>query len=131
MILNTIDKESKQQAILSTDLDKMGNKYKTTTEIFSFPSPELWVYEKHLYFLLKNSREVDFDRKYVMRPDYLSYDEYGTVVLAHLLMYVNNVQCIEQFDLSSVVIPSIEAIVAICFDRFPDKDISDLTEINW
>jgi hypothetical protein len=66
-----------------------------------------------------------------MRPDYLSYDEYGSVTLAHMLMYVNNVSCIEKFDLANVVIPSIEAIVNICVDRFPEENINDLTEINW
>ena len=35
-----------------------------------------------------------------MKPDYLSYDEYGTVQLAQLLMYVNGVSSLEDFDLT-------------------------------
>lgn len=127
----TIDKESKQRKRLATNIDWMGDRYKTTSEIYTFPSPSLWTLEKNLYYLLKNSKQVEFDRKYVMRPDYLSFDEYNTVALADLLMYVNTVQNIEDFDLDTVIIPSFQAIIKICFDKFPEKDVSDLTEAEW
>jgi hypothetical protein len=66
-----------------------------------------------------------------MRPDYLSFDSYGVVTLGQLLMYVNNVGAIEDFDLDKVIIPSFQSIVDICRDKYPDVDPSELTEINW
>jgi len=127
----TIDKESKQRRRLSIDIDWMGDRYKTTSDIYTFPSPSIWTIEKNLYYLLKNSKQIDFDRKYVMRPDYLSFDEYGTIALANLLMYVNTVQNIEEFDLDTVIIPGFHAIVHICFDKFPQRETDELTEVSW
>jgi len=127
----TIDRESKQRKQLAIDIDRMTDQLITTNELFTFPSPALWVIEKNLFYLLKNSRQVNFDRKYVYRPDYLSYDEYGTVALADLLMYVNGVASLEGFDLDTVIIPTYEAIVTITSDRFSKKDTDEMVEVNW
>jgi hypothetical protein len=66
-----------------------------------------------------------------MKPDYLSFDEYGTVALTWLLMYVNAVPSIEEFDLERVVIPSYSSIVEVLQDKFPIKDVEDLFEVAW
>ena len=83
------------------------------------------------YSLLRNSKEITFDQKYKWRPDYLSYDQYGTVALKELLMYVNGVQCVEDFDLSTVVIPDFSAIVDICRDKYSKKDPDNLEQVGW
>lgn len=127
----TIDKESKQRQQLAVDIDRMTDQLICQNELFTFPSPSLWTIEKNLFYLLKNSRQVSFDRKYVYRPDYLSYDEYGTVALADLLMYVNGIPCLEQFDLDEVVIPSYDAIVTVCSDRFSKKETTEMVEVVW
>lgn len=127
----TIDLESRQRRLLPIDIGYMGDTYKTTTEIFTFPSPSLWTIEKNLFYLLRNSVQKIFEQKYVMRPDYLSFDEYGTVALAQFLMYVNTVSCIENFDLDVVVVPTFQSIVDICRDKFPTKKSEDLTEVAW
>jgi hypothetical protein len=127
----TIDKESKQRKQLAVDIDRMTDQLICANELFTFPSPTLWVIEKNLYYLLKNSTQVIFDRKYLYRPDYLSYDEYGTVALADLLMYVNGVSSLEQFNLDKVVIPSLDSIVTICSDKFSKKDTNEMVEVNW
>jgi len=129
--METIDKESRQRVRLAIDIDNMADRFKTSNNIYTFPSPTLWAIEKNLFFLLRNSTKKKFERKYVMRPDYLSFDEYGTVALAQLLMYINNIYCIEDFDLDTIIIPSMQSIVDICRDKFPKKDIKDLTEVNW
>jgi len=79
----------------------------------------------------KQTTAIDFEPKYKMKPDYLSYDEYGTVTLASLLMFVNSIPCIEDFNLVTVVIPSFQSIVSICSDNFPEKEISKLMEVPW
>lgn len=127
----TINQESKMRARLSIDIDNFADRYKTNNSLFSFTSPSLSVIEKHLFYLLRNSKEIAFDQKYKWRPDYLSYDQYGTVALKELLMYVNGVQCIEEFDLSNVVIPDFSAIVDICRDKYSKKDSDNLELVGW
>jgi len=127
----TIDRESKQRVKLVTDINFFGNRYKTSNGIYTFPAPTLETIDKHLYFLLKHSTIKEFDKQYNMRPDYLSFDEYGTVTLAFLLMYVNGVFSIELFNLDRVYIPSMAAIVEIVKDKFSVQNPNDLTEVNW
>jgi hypothetical protein len=127
----TIDKESRQRANLAIDINFAGDRYKTENLLFTFPAPALETLDEYLYYLLANSTEKQFERQYAMRPDYLSFDEYGTVSLAQLLMYVNTVKSIEDFDLETVIIPSIAAITEMLKDKFPKRDIEDLTEVSW
>jgi len=127
----TIDKESRQRVRLSVDINFYGNRYRTDNDLFTFPAPELETIDKHLYFLLKHSVVRDFDRQYLMRPDYMSFDEYGTVALAQLLMYINGVFSIELFDLDKVYVPSFTSIVEILKDKFSTQKPKNLTGVNW
>jgi hypothetical protein len=110
----TIDQEAKQRIRHPLDFDNMSERYKTSSKHYTFTSPSLWVLEKHLFYLLKNSIQKDFDPKYKWKPDYLSFDEYGTVVLAPYLMFVNGVLIMEEFDLVSVIIPSKKSMSLDC-----------------
>ena len=127
----TIDRESRQRVNLVIDINFSGDRYKTSNGIFTFSAPSLETIDQHLYYLLTNSVEKQFERQYTMRPDYLSFDEYGTVSLAQLLMYVNSVPSIEEFELDTVVIPNLSAITEILKDKFPKRPVSELTEVNW
>jgi len=127
----TIDNETKQVIRSPLDISKMSDRYKTANGIYSLPSPTLTTIEKNLYFLLRNSRSETFKSEYKFKPDYLSYDEYNTVILDQLLMYVNNVKTVEEFDLHTVVIPTFDAIVSILADDFPEKEASELTVVDW
>jgi len=127
----TIQDEARQGARVPFDIDSMGPRYKTNSGIYTFTSPSLWSIQKNIFFLVSNSSLVEFDPKYRMRPDYMSYDEYGTVNLAYVLMYVNSVYCIEDFDLPSVIIPTLESIIAICKDKFSKLDVSELEGVNF
>ena len=126
----TIDQESLQRKRSPIDIDNMGQRYKTDSEYYTFTSPSLWVLEKHLFYLLRNSKQVDFEQQYKMRPDYLSFDEYGTVILAQLLMYVNGVMCIEEFSLDTVVIPTFQSIMDITRDKF-SRDFLNIDTVDW
>jgi len=126
----TIEDESKSRIRLATNQDYFSKRYKTSSGIYTFTSPSLWTIEKNLFFLLKNSRKEEFKSIYKMKPDYLSFDEYGTVTLDYLLMYVNFVYKIEDFDLINVIIPEKDAIVEICYDKYSKVDKNSLEEIN-
>ena len=127
----TIEDEAKQQSRSPFNIGKMGPQYKTANELFSFPSPTLTTIEKHIFYLLRNSSIEKFAPKYKYRPDYLSFDKYGTTILWQLLMYVNGVTSVEDFDIKEVVVPSVQSIVEINKDNFPDLPTADLPEINW
>lgn len=127
-----ISDESKQFARSPFDIGKMGNRFKTENELFSFPSPTLATIEKNIFFLLRNSTFTIFEPKYRFRPDYLSADQYGTVILWELLMYVNGVFAVEDFDdLGDVVIPSLQSVIELNKDNFPMLPTEELTEVNW
>lgn len=127
----TIEDEAKQFSKLPTGLDNQCERYKTVNGLYTFPSLTLWTIEKNLFYLLRNSVEKDFEPKYKMKPDYLSFDEYGTVTMASLLMFVNSIPCVEDFNLVTVVIPSFSSIISICSDNIPEKEPSNLTMVEW
>jgi len=130
-MITTIDSESRARARLAIDLDYSADRYKTINDLFTFPAPVLDTVDKNLYYLLRNSKQIPLEKKYHFRPDYLSYDEYGTVALASLIMYLNNVGSLEQFTIADVVLPNYSAIMEILKDKFPDRKVDDLSEVNW
>jgi hypothetical protein len=127
----TIDQEAKRFSRSPLSIEKMADRYKTDNNLFSFPSPTLETIEKYLFFLLRNSTVKVMDSKYRLRPDYLSYDEYDTVILWELLMYVNGVFAVEDFTLNEVVVPSLSSIIEMNQANFPEKNIKDLYSVNW
>jgi len=112
---NTIDTEAKRSIRSVTDIDRFRRRYSQTNEGFNiqFVSPVITTYEKYRYYLLKNSTSKSLKQKYYYRPDYLSYDEYGTTSLWTVLLYINDISCIEDFTIPSVFIPTYNAIISI------------------
>jgi hypothetical protein len=130
----TIYDEARNRARQAIDFEKQGDRYKTDNDYFTFPDPNLDTLEKYLFYLLKNSKEVLFDGSvYQYRPDYMSFDYYGTPNLDKLIMFVNGIRTIEEFvNLKTVLIPSLQSINAILQDNFnPDQDVSDLDAVGW
>lgn len=129
--METIDIEAKINSRIPTNIDYMSEQLKCNSSyIIHFPA--LWVIEKNLFYLLRYSTEEKFQPKHRMKPSYLSFDKYGTTTLGYLLMYVNNVQCLEDFDLTTVIIPDFSAIVELCKDRYKNnKTIDELKTIDW
>jgi len=127
----TIENESRLNKSLVIDIDFWRDRFVTKNELLTFPSPTIYVIEKNLYFLLRNSTIKDFDRKYKMKPSYLSFDEYGTTILDKMLMYVNNCFSIEDFDFDNVIVPTMQAITTVCQDKVQTKKITELEAIEW
>jgi hypothetical protein len=128
----TIDNESRDFKRMPIDFERMGERFKTENDLFTFPDPNLKTLEENLYFLLRNATELVFKPRYNFKPEYLSFDVYGTPALSPVLMFVNNIGSVEDFvDLPKIVIPSLDAITTILSDIFPVEDIADLESIDW
>jgi hypothetical protein len=128
----TIDQEAKIGTKQPYEIDNMSPRYRTDNNIFTFSSPSMEVLNKYFYYLLRNSKIISFDNKYLYKPDYLSFDKYGSTNLEYLLMYINGVYTPEEFDLQTVIIPTLDAIIYICLDKYStDKDIASYDAMNW
>lgn len=127
----TLDQISNTNARKTIIIDNMTEKYNTESGLYVFPSPNLWILERNLFYLLRNSKEKVFDKKYKMKPHYLSFDEYGTTILDYVLMYVNGIFSMEDFDLDSIVVPSLNSIVEISAGKFREKSANEYSTINW
>ena len=126
-----INTEAIRQLQSPLDIEKFGARFKTENDLFTFPDPNLETIDKNLFYLLKNSEEVEFELKYKFRPDYLSFDYYGTTILWELIMYVNAVFSVEDFNLTTVAIPSMSAITFIIQDQYAIDEPDDLEAISW
>jgi len=128
----TIDLEAKQRIRIPFDVDFFCNRYQTENEKFVFSSPSIETLEKNLFYLLKNSYHVDLESKFVRKPWLLSYEQYGTVTLDYLIMYINDVSCVEDFNIPSVILPTMSAIIKICQDKVTKTSKPNLLEkIEW
>lgn len=126
-----IDEESAQRSRYPFEIDNFCKRYVSENGYFIFTAPLLEVLEKYRYYLLQNSTIKKFDSKYKYRPSYMSMSEYGVPNLAFLLMYINNISCIEEFNLSTVIVPSMNAIVTLCYDKIDHGDVSEMEKVSW
>lgn len=126
-----IDEESRRQLRSPMDIERWGDRLKTENNLYSFPDPNLEVIDKNLFYLLRNSTEIEFESQYKYRPDYLSYDQYGTTILWEVIMYVNSVFSVEEFNLDRVILPSLQAIVFSLKDLFPTRNVANLQTVTW
>lgn len=132
-----VKEHTRQNHIIPLSSDFMATRYSTESGVYTFPSPDMWTIEKNIFFLLKNSVRKPFESQYIMRPDYLCIDEYGSgsdpqfAVLAPLIMRVNNVFSYEDFNLNDVIIPSLSSITTILQDKYKLKDSDSLEQVNW
>ena len=111
-----IDDEARILSKYPTDLDNYRRFY-TTKEIndfetinITFCSPSILAMENNRFYLLKNSNLITLKPSRYYRPDYVSYDEYGTTNLWPVLLFINNISSIEDFDVEEILIPTKEAI---------------------
>ncbi len=128
--MKTIEIEAKKNSLLAIDEDKYRIKYKLQDSGYNiqFVSPQFYIFEKYRYYLLKESKRIQLPQKYYYRPDYLSYDEYGTTCLWYLLLYINDIPCIEEFNTNEILIPTFSSILKI--SKNTKKEIIDITDTS-
>ena len=112
MALTNIQYESSLLAKNELDIDNLRRKYlKKDADVgVYFVSPYILGYEKYRQFLLKNSVLKTLNISYHYRPDYLSFDLYGTTIYWTVLLFMNNIACIEDFTVDDIYVPSFDSL---------------------
>ena len=130
---SSIKTESSRNSKLATDLDNFRNRYSDVDPIngiqVTFPAFDILTFEKNLFIMLNNSERIKFKNRWYMRPDYTSFDMYGTVIYWNLIMYINNIYTIEEFvDFETILVPPYSTVFKLFNDRQIDKKILPLQE---
>jgi hypothetical protein len=124
---NTIDVEAKRNVNLAVDVDKHRRKLRKTVAngiSVQFVGPVINTFEKYRYYLLQHSVPRELNEKFLYRPDYLSHEVYGTTTLWPLLLFINDVASIEEFDISPVLVPTYSSILQIT--RFNELNVAPI-----
>lgn len=134
---SSIIPEAKANSKLSVDIDNFRERYLDidydNNLSVTIPSFDIDTFDKEYFLLLDNSDKKEFINRWIQRPDYVSYDSYSTVVLWPLIMYVNNVYCIEEFKgFSYIYVPSYNSVLNLVKNRILDNTpirIEDMSSI--
>ena len=109
--------EARMQSILFSDCDNFRNKYQTNeVELngnvinISLVAPCLTILDKYRFYILENCSKKRVDRKYFYRPDYLSYDEYGTTNWWYLILYINDIPTLQDFTREDILLPNVDCV---------------------
>lgn len=128
--MQTIKAESKLNANLATNIDKLRSRHleQDIDIAVTFPAFSVFSYDQNMFLLLSNSIKVKFDPKWAQRPDYVSIEHYGTAIHWQLILYVNQINRIEEFiELNNILIPSYASIVKTSKLR---KDVNYTDEVG-
>jgi len=137
----TIDEEASILSRVYSDLDKYRRFYSTTevnekdqeTILIQFVAPKLFLFEEYRFTLLKNSETRELEPEYYYRPDYLSYNEYGTINLWAMILFINDIPTVEDFISKTVKVPSKQSILSLtkaATERQALKEIVKLHELE-
>ena len=133
--MERIDTEAKRNSKLITDLDNFRSRYHEfdieTGNHVVFPSGEIYTYEHWQFVMLSEATVEEFNSSWTMRPDYCSYDMYGTVVHWPLILFINNIYSIEEFkDLDTVLVPPYSLIVRLVRFKVPRDEIEEVNKFQ-
>jgi len=114
-----IDEEAKILSTYSNDIDNFRRKYSLKEELtneqilIQFVAPKIISFEDNRFLLLQNSNLKPLKSNRYYRPDYISYEEYGSTNLWGLLLFINDIPCIEDFNVENILIPTKSIVVSI------------------
>ena len=120
--VSLIDDEARILSKYSEDLDNFRRFYslKETASneeiLVQFVAPKIIAFEDYRFSLMQNSDTKPLSPSRYYRPDYVSYDEYGTPNLWALLLFINEIPTIEDFIVENILVPTKASIVQISTD---------------
>ena len=86
------------------------------------------MFEKYRFYILQHSTKKRLELKNKYRPDYVSYQEYGTTNWWQLILYVNDIPSIEEFDREEILVPDSEVISRLNTVSSEQQFITDLNQ---
>lgn len=98
-------------SVSSFDMSNFMNKYQIGQYIIY--SPYIKPFLTSFNTLINNSQTINMTQRYMYRPDYVSYDYYGTTDLWYLIMRVNNVYSIIKFNMNTIIVPNYDIVTSI------------------
>jgi len=124
MPYSKVYEQSSNLQSLSSDIDKFRTGF-ITDEVeedgskinISFASPYFSTLEKYRYYLYSNCKTKILDKKNYYRPDYVSFEEYGTTNYWALILFINDIASIDEFVSDNILIPSVESLNRISGDN--------------
>ena len=126
---------AKTLSLVSSDGDNYRNAYKTTElqpngDIVSivFTAPSFAIFDKYRFYILQHCKLKDMTIRHKYRPDYLSYDEYGTTNWWQLLLYINDIPTIQEFDREKILVPTLECIGTLESEATSMRNVNNINE---
>lgn len=135
------------QAVISEGLEsKLNIKELSLKNVITNSAGEMFVvnfsnlYEKYYELLLENTvvlvlNEEEY-KKYRFKPKLLSYELYGTTELHYMLLRLNHMYSVINFDLSEIrvftrnIISLLNEIMIIESEEFIDNEVSVIKKLN-
>lgn len=131
--VSTITSDATAMSRFYSDLDYYRRRYsmKEYDELLEeiliqFVAPKIIAYEEYRFYLLQNSEVKSIVPKNFYRPDYVSYEEYGTTNLWSLILYINDIPTIEDFSIKDILIPSYASVLNISKDMVKRSFVTEI-----
>ncbi|MGB9674517.1 MAG: hypothetical protein ACPLX8_00130 [Nanopusillaceae archaeon] len=97
--------------IPSLDISNFLDRYQYESNIIYSPYVKPFLHA--INTLINNSQTIPMTQRYMYRPDYVSFDYYGTVNLWYMIMKVNNVYSIVNFNMPNIIVPNNDIVMSI------------------
>jgi hypothetical protein len=97
-----------------------------------FVSPKFHIWEEYRFTLLKDAVRKPLESKDYYRPDYVAYNEYSNINFWALILFINDIPTIEDFNVESIIIPSyscVRDVVQAVSDKQPVQEFVALYEL--
>ena len=129
----SIRTEVRMNTKLVSDIDNFRSKYLQydyDTDISCLaPAFEIYSLEKNRFLLMRDCKYILFKNIWRMRPDYCSFDQYGSVIYWPIILFANNCQSIEDFkDYEKIFIPDFSSIMQVLRNKVPSDEVEILKE---
>jgi hypothetical protein len=132
MSLNfSIKDEIRKNIKLTTDIEYFRDRYVDSNNKFTVTLPgfDIRTFDKTLFVILSKCSKEIFEARWIMRPDYVSYEFLNSTIYWPLIMYINNCYLIEEFkDFDSILVPNMDIILELARLRDVDKRLLPLEE---
>lgn len=137
MPARTINEEAKALSKLYSDVDQYRRSYfiKENSEeddqiLINFVSPSLISFEEFRFYLYSQSEKKPLEPSLYYRPDYVSYNEYGTTNLWNLILFINDIPTIEEFETEEILVPSKSSVLRITRDAVKRNRLKELVQFD-